>query len=224
MRVYARSDMLGYPAEVLLELRRMPGATFACWEPNSANDLQDVMDMDVDVDLAVAAGPIEINESTEEESSSSSSSEKSSYEGKKSKSKNDDQNKKKQKSHNESILSFKKAFAEKKKKVLPRVVLRSGEGTKKTTLKIAPTIESNFPNFPQSDYFSEDLEDIVTGTDQQDHLDDELFDLLTRKAYWDEPFVVPETNNVKVSDDDADDDDEDDDDEGDDDDEEDDQA
>ena len=33
MRIYTREDMLGFPAEALLDLRRKPGAACASWEP-----------------------------------------------------------------------------------------------------------------------------------------------------------------------------------------------
>ncbi|KAH8057412.1 DNA binding protein [Aureococcus anophagefferens] len=35
MRIYTRADMLGFPAEALLDLRRKPGASCASWEPTA---------------------------------------------------------------------------------------------------------------------------------------------------------------------------------------------
>ena len=50
LRVYVRNDMLGYPPEALLELRRMPGATFACWDPPGTVPI-------VDNDLLISKKP-----------------------------------------------------------------------------------------------------------------------------------------------------------------------
>ena len=35
MRIYTREDMLGFPAEALLDLRRKPGSPCASWEPTA---------------------------------------------------------------------------------------------------------------------------------------------------------------------------------------------
>jgi len=62
LRVYARGDMLGFPPEALLELRRKQGETFATWDPPaSPTELPSADTIDaVDLDLATAAGPIEM--------------------------------------------------------------------------------------------------------------------------------------------------------------------